>query len=37
VLRLKDGRTTTVPVALIAADKDDFARDVRDRLRAAAR
>ncbi|GAA3818924.1 hypothetical protein [Nocardioides panacisoli] len=37
VLRLKDGRTTTVPVALIAADKDEFARDVRDHLRAAAR
>lgn len=37
VLRLKDGRTTTIPVALLAADKDDFARDVRARLRSAAR
>ncbi|QYJ03503.1 hypothetical protein KUV85_14375 [Nocardioides panacisoli] len=31
-LRLKDGRTTTIPVALLAADKDDFARDVRSHL-----
>lgn len=37
VLRLKDGRTTTIPVSLLAADKDDFARDVRARLRSAAR
>jgi hypothetical protein len=37
VLRLKDGRSTTIPVGLLAADKDDFARDVRDHLRAAAR
>lgn len=37
VLRLRDGRTTTIPVALLAADKDDFARDVRARLRASAR
>ena len=36
VLRLKDGRSTTIPVGLLAADKDDFARDVRDHLRAAA-
>jgi hypothetical protein len=34
VLRRKDGRATTIPVALVAADKDDFARDVRARLRA---
>ena len=31
VLRLRDGRTTTIPVAAVAADKDDFARDVRQR------
>lgn len=31
VLRLRDGRTTTIPVAAVAADKDDFARDVRRR------
>ena len=37
VLRLKDGRSTTIPVELLAADKDDFARDVRDHLRRAAR
>jgi hypothetical protein len=30
VLRLRDGRTTTIPVAAVAADKDDFARDVRE-------
>lgn len=29
VLTLRDGRTTTIPVAAVAADKDDFARDVR--------
>ncbi len=37
VLRLKDGRSTSIPVSLLAADKDDFARDVRDHLRRAAR
>ena len=37
VLRLKDGRTTTIPVELLAADKDDFARDVRDHLARASR
>jgi alpha-beta hydrolase superfamily lysophospholipase len=37
VLRLKDGRATTIPVALLAADKDVFARDVRDHLQATAR
>lgn len=37
VLRLKDGRSTTVPVTVLAVDKDVFARDVRDRLRRAAR
>lgn len=34
LLRLKDGRSTTVPVAVLAADKDALARDVRARLRA---
>ncbi|MCX6398502.1 MAG: hypothetical protein NTX33_01045 [Propionibacteriales bacterium] len=37
VLRLRDGRSTTIPVELVAGDKDDFARDVRDHLRGAAR
>jgi hypothetical protein len=37
VLRLKDGRSTTVPTQLLAADKDVFARDVRDHLARAAR
>jgi hypothetical protein len=37
VLRLRDGRTTTIPVQLIAVDKDDFARDVREHLRRSAR
>jgi hypothetical protein len=35
VLRLKDGRSTTIPVQVLAADKDDFARDVRDHLQRA--
>ena len=35
VLRLKDGRSTTIPVQLLAADKDDFARAVREHLRRA--
>ncbi|HVK29284.1 MAG TPA: hypothetical protein VM575_13160 [Nocardioides sp.] len=37
VLRLKDGRSTTIPVQLVAGDKDDFARDVRDHLKRAHR
>ncbi|TIC82213.1 hypothetical protein E8D34_17170 [Nocardioides sp. GY 10113] len=37
VLRLKQGGTTTIPVQLLAADKDDFARDVRAHLIAAGR
>lgn len=37
VLRLRDGRSTTIPVQLVAADKDDLARDVRDHLRRASR
>ena len=32
VLRLKDGRTTTIPVSALAADRDDFVRDLRDHL-----
>ncbi len=37
VLRLRDGRSTTIPVQLVAGDKDDLARDVRDHLKRAAR
>ena len=37
VLRLRDGRSTTIPVLLVAGDKDDFARDVRAHLQRAAR
>ena len=37
VLRLKDGRSTTIPTVLLAADKDDFAHDVRRHLGRAAR
>lgn len=33
VLRLRDGRTTTIPVQVVAADREDFARDVREHLR----
>jgi len=33
VLRLSDGRTTTIPVSAVAADRDDLARDVRDHAR----
>jgi hypothetical protein len=32
-LHLKDGRATSIPVSLLAVDKDEFARDVRDHLR----
>ena len=32
VLRLRDGRTTTIPVEVLAADRDDFVRDLRSRL-----
>ena len=32
VLRLKDGRTTTIPVAALAADREAFVRDLRDHL-----
>jgi hypothetical protein len=33
VLRLTDGRSTTIPVQAVAADRDEFARDVREHLR----
>ena len=33
VLRLRDGRTTTIPVAAVAADREELARDVRDHAR----
>ena len=32
VLRLRDGRTTTIPVQVLAADRDEFARDVQAHL-----
>ncbi len=32
VLRLRDGRTTTIPVQVLAADRGEFARDVRAHL-----
>jgi hypothetical protein len=32
VLRLRDGRTTTIPVGLLEVDKDQFARDLQGRL-----
>ncbi len=35
VLRLRDGRTTTIPVGVLAIDKDDFVRELQDRLQAA--
>ncbi|GAB2991181.1 hypothetical protein [Nocardioides montaniterrae] len=35
VVRLTDGRTTTIPMQMLAADKDDFAHDVRRHLDAA--
>lgn len=37
VIRLRDGRSSTIPMDLIAADKDDFARDVRRHLTGAVR
>jgi hypothetical protein len=37
VIRLRDGGMTTIPVQALAGDPDDFARDVRDRLRAGGR
>lgn len=35
VLRLRDGRTTTIPVGVLAVDKDAFVRDLQDRLQSA--
>ena len=35
VLRLRDGRQTTVPVDLIEGDRDDFVRELQDRLEVA--
>jgi len=32
VLRLRDGRTTTVPVDLIEGDREAFVRELQDRL-----
>ncbi len=32
VLRLRNGRTTTIPVQVLAADREEFARDVRAHL-----
>ncbi|HWM75924.1 MAG TPA: hypothetical protein VNQ53_19400 [Nocardioides sp.] len=37
VIRLRDGRATTIPVQALEGDPDAFARDVRDRLRAGGR
>jgi len=37
VLRLRDGGSTTIPVQALQGDPDDFARDVRSRLRAGGR
>ncbi len=33
VVELRDGRTSTIPVAALAADRDDFVTDLRERLR----
>jgi hypothetical protein len=35
VLRLRDGRTTTIPVGVLAVDKDQFVRELQDRLQVA--
>lgn len=32
VLRLRDGRSTSIPVAAVAADRDEFAVQIRDHL-----
>jgi hypothetical protein len=32
VLRLGDGRTTTIPVAALAADREEFVRDLQEHL-----
>lgn len=33
VLRLRDGRTTSIPVTAVDAPREDFVRDLRDHLR----
>ena len=33
VLRLRDGRTTTIPVEVLATDREEFARNLRRHLR----
>jgi hypothetical protein len=35
VLRLRDGRTTTIPVGVLAVDKEQFVRELQDRLQVA--
>jgi hypothetical protein len=35
VLALRDGRTTTVPMAALAGDRDEFVTTLRERLRQA--
>jgi len=35
VLRLRDGRTTTIPVGVLAVDREQFVRDLQARLQAA--
>ena len=34
-LRLRDGRTTTIPVGVLGIDKDEFVRELQARLQAA--
>ncbi len=34
VLRLKDGRTTTIPVSVLAIDNEEFVRELRQHLQA---
>jgi hypothetical protein len=33
LIRLRDGRTTTIPVQALAADREEFARDLQQHLR----
>lgn len=35
VLRLRDGRTTTIPVGVLAVDKEEFVRELQERLQIA--
>jgi hypothetical protein len=35
VLRLRDGRTTTIPVGVLAVDKEQFVRELQERLQVA--